>query len=288
MWSSDPKRSPPAPPNSSGTKITITGLLPSLYSSEKQEFHTFDKDKRTRAIVMKKTNHRGFSDFIDPLNVSNKPVPPPAHCGHAYQSVQYIRMCSKYFDRTTGAPTDEGKTLIGSLEDFNVYSVGDIKKDKRATAVNAVRDHLRNHKSSYADYKHMTDAQINAVPKADIWDFVWSLDDADDVDAELIHTLKTLVNFDHHCGILLRRAPGGGPFTGVDSELWIFSANNFEADQPIQFQKFGDADLKQRHFFNIGIWTLKQLRPGGYAPLDASDNEGGISVQVPPRFVHWG
>jgi hypothetical protein len=241
--------------------------------------------------------HRGFLEFLRPvtgfgsaLGVCYDPdnpteVPDPAHFSTAYKSVEYIRMC-KYFDRETCEPNENGRALVNALGDFNVYSLSDIRTPQRPRALTATRAWLRKNKAAL----RLTDHAIAAMTEAQLWDFIWDLDDSDEGEAELINTLKSQVNWDHHAGILLKRASGGGPRTGAEGEeveLWTFSADSGSTTPgPLIRMKTLAGALKGSKFQMLAIWKLKALRPGGFAP--AVTNEGSIDVDAPPRFVHWG
>jgi hypothetical protein len=282
--------------NGGFTKEAIqTGMLCQvMYSSERHNFAT-------------NLSHRGYSDFLEPVEGfgtkvrPQSPLPDAKHWNKAWTNIEYIRV-GKYLDRTTGNTRNaRGAQLLSSLANFNVYSVADIKSKKAASAVSDVRGWLKAHKGKAIGLvqgqsaTHVpTDSEIDnvsLVPNDKIWERVDELDDADTDDAKLIKTLKNHVTWDHHCGVLVRRAPGGGPPGAAPPyEWWTFSADgskNSSNGPLIIMKKFADADLDRR-FFHIGIWKLKSLRPGGYSPLEAEANAGGLSIDEPPRHIHWG
>jgi hypothetical protein len=239
--------------------------------------------------------HRGYADFVEPVTgfgaafggsvYDPDTIPAPEHYERAASHVEYIRM-ARYFDRDSGEANDDGKRLLDSLGPVNVYSLSDIKSDKRPDAEKAIRDWLRKHKADNG----LTDAQIAAKTATQLWDTVYDLDDSVDADAALIHTLKNFIVIDHHAGLLLLRAPGGGPLTSSTTarELWTFSADGAKTPGPkIELKRFADSDLGRR-FLHLAIWKLKPLRPGGFAPADAEDNAGEVNIENPPRFIKWG
>jgi len=106
---------------------------------------------------------------------------------------------------------------------------------------------------------------------------------------EWARTLRGKVNWDHHADILLVRTKGGGPLmpNTKEKELWTFSANRGDAmpGPLIRLKTFATADL-HRKFLHLGIWQRKLLQVGGFAPADTARNDGNISSENPPRFIH--
>jgi hypothetical protein len=271
---------------SSAGSATAMLCLP-LYDSSK---HTF----------LGGIKHRGYKDFVEPvtgygkaLDTAYDPADPatlplPSQYNKAFRKVEYIRI-AKYFE-SDGSPTEEGKQLIESLGPVNVYSISDIKNsgtpNQKDAAEKTIKDWLTKHQKENG----LTDAQIAAKTSSQLWDIVFDLGDTDAADLELAKKLINNVTWDHHAGILLVRAPGGGPLSDQSEgkELWTFSADGGKTPGPlIEFKKFTDADLKRR-FLHMAIWRLKPLAPGGFAPADTRNNAGGISVDNPPRFIRWG
>lgn len=267
----------------SGTAMTC---LP-LYSSERHDFGS--------------TKHRGYLEFLAPVNgygaafdtvyspADPSAIPAPKSYGKAYRHVEYIRM-SKYFDKSTGAPrdTDEAKAFVSALGKINVYSVADNNKaEERKSALDAARAYLKKHKAELG----LTDKQIEGKTDGQLWEFIWDLDDADAGQAALIKALRGYLNYDHHAGILLKRAKGGGPLTGAEGEeveLWTFSADGSLNSVPgpvIVMKKFADV-VKGTKSYSLAIWSTRALRDGGYAP--AVENAGKVDTEEPPRFIHWG
>jgi hypothetical protein len=265
---------------------TVMTCLP-LYSSDKHDFGS--------------TKHRGYLEFLAPVNgygaafdtvydpADPSAIPAPKSYGKAYRHIEYIRM-SKYFDRSTGEPrdTDEAKAFIAALGTVNVYSVADNNKTAdRQTALDATRAWMKKHKADLG----LTDKQIDAKTEAQLWDFIWDLDDDDAAQAALAKSLRNFLNFDHHAGILLKRAKGGGPLTGAageEVELWTFSADGSLDSIPgpaIVMKKFAGS-VKGTKSYHLALWSTRALRAGGYAP--AVENEGKVDTEEPPRFIHWG
>ncbi|MEA2560333.1 MAG: hypothetical protein QOH06_1837 [Acidobacteriota bacterium] len=140
-----------------------------------------------------------------------------------------------------------------------------------------------------------------AVKKDDISRILWDLDEANDDDKQLVSALRDkdgTVNWDHHGGILLKRGPGGSDPTGVEAsklELWYFPADGRENNpRPIIMKSMLDPNEPAKHrltindwFVHLAIWKLRPLRDGGFAPQSFLGNPGGLSIDEPPRFVHW-
>ena len=129
------------------------------------------------------------------------------------------------FRPCTYAPTDEGKKLIDALGPVNVYSLGDIKKETVSAAETQIRSWLKKFKATKATGK--SDKDIDKIRSRELWNIAFNLDDADATDSQLVRTLRGKVTWDHHAGILLVRAKGGGPLTPntKEKELWMFSAD---------------------------------------------------------------
>ena len=100
---------------------------------------------------------------------------------------------------------------------------------------------------------------------------------------------------DHHGGVLLRRAIGGGAPVNptATTELYTFQADDsIDTCHPgnhLIMKTFLDHDVYWRRnwSFKAAIFKLKKLRNGGYGPLAAQGNAGGISVYEPARFLMW-
>src|SRR5207249_11063197 len=127
---------------------------------------------------------------------------------------------------------DDGETLIDALGEINVYSLSDIintktKKGKTnvSDAQKEIRDWLKKHRATKAN--GASDKKIDGMSSAALWRVAFDLDRDDQADRELIRTLKARLVYDHHAGILMVRAKGGGPLTPTtkEKELWTFSAD---------------------------------------------------------------
>jgi hypothetical protein len=139
-----------------------------------------------------------------------------------------------------------------------------------------------------------TDKQIDAKSSDDLWRIVFDLDDNDPADAKLVATLRNkVVTWDHHCGTLLVREPDKQPLTAKtkreDRQLWTFSADGTTTNPlAIIMREFAKKKGNlYKNFLHLAIWRLKPLA-GGFAPDGARANAGGIGVDWPPRFIHWG
>jgi hypothetical protein len=245
------------------------------------------------------TKHRGYLEFLRPTTGfgetlgssydpdDEKTWPQEKTASKAFKCIEYIRM-ARYFDFDTGAPTDRGKELIDALDPVNAYSVGDIKSKDVADAEKEIRAWLKKNKATKATGK--SDKDIDKMKSSKLWQIAFDLDDDDTTEQRLVRTLRGKVNWDHHAGLLLVRAKGGGPLTATtkEKELWTFSADGAKTPGPvITLKTFAKADL-YRKFLHLGIWGCKPLAPGGFAPSDTADNKGDISPENPPRFIHWG
>jgi hypothetical protein len=262
---------------------TVMSVLP-LFTSDNHKFGT--------------TTHRCYLEYLQPITGygsafgtaydpgDDSTWPTEKNWSKTFRSIEYIRI-ARYFDYASNAPTDEGNKLIDALGEINVYSMSDIKQKDQAAAEKLIRAWLKKHRASKANGE--TDAKIDKRSAASLWELAFDLDDADKEDQELIKSLKDKVNWDHHAGILLVREKGGGLLTATskEKELWTFSADGASTPGPlIVKKKFADHDLR-RKFLHLGIWRLKALT-GGFAPAEAKDNAGKISIDLPPRFIHWG
>jgi hypothetical protein len=106
----------------------------------------------------------------------------------------------------------------------------------------------------------------------------------------------TLIELDHHGGIVMPRGAGGVPREqGTGVELWKFSADGTVRNRlPIILRRYTPAP---GDFLHLALWRLKPLRPGGYAPDDAAtraqeqraggrgQEADGVDVDAPPRFL---
>jgi hypothetical protein len=244
-------------------------------------------------------SHRGYLEFLSPitgfgdtLGSSYDPDdettwPQEKASRKAFKCIEYIRI-ARYFDSDTDAPTEQGKKIIDALGQVNVYSLGDIKPKDVPAAETQIRSWLKKFKATKAAGKN--DKDIDKIKSSELWRIAFRLDDADATDSQLVRTLRGKVNWDHHAGILLVRAKGGGPLmpNTKEKELWTFSADGAKTPGPIiQLKTFTSADL-HRKFLHLGIWRCKSLAPGGFAPSDTAENKGNISPENPPRFIHWG
>jgi hypothetical protein len=262
---------------------TVMSVLP-MFSSDNHKFGT--------------VTHRGYLEFLEPVNGYGAALgtaydpdddstwPKVSEWSKTFRHFEYIRI-ARYFDWTTQDPTSDGQALIDALGSVNVYSLSDIKQKDAADAEKAIRAWLKKHRASKAN--NQTDQQIDGKSSTALWEIAFDLDDGDNEDLELVTTLRGKITWDHHAGVLLVRAKGGGPVTAAtkEKELWTFSADGATTPGPlIVFKKLADADLKRR-FVHLGIWRCKALT-GGFAPADAADNEGHVSIDNPPRFIHWG
>lgn len=296
---------------------TTTVCLP-LYSSHTHKF--LDSKGNT-------PHHRGYSEFVEAVSGEgiqasiDLPDSATSVCEKAYLAADYIRI-SRYFDWKTREPNDKGKALIGSLANFNFYSVSNITStDKQQKAVDKVRTWLEKHKSktihqTHTVPKHKTvvvtktvlqddfllkvshipnDKEIKHLTADEIWSIVWILGD-DDEELKLLKSLEHHLNTDHHGGLLLKRLRGGDPplpdSKPEDCELWTFSADGgpHTPGPKIRWKNFADEvlPLHKHSFFHLAIWKLKSLPSGGYAPGEPEDNEGNVDTNDPPRFIHWG
>ncbi|MBN2576695.1 MAG: hypothetical protein JXP73_19170 [Deltaproteobacteria bacterium] len=243
--------------------------------------------------------HRGYLEFLSPITGHGATLgssydpddettwPQEKAANKAYKCIEYIRV-ARYFDFDSGEPTETGKQLIDALGPVNVYSVGDIKSKDVPAAEREIRAWLKKNKATKATGK--SDKDIDKMKSGALWHLVFDLDDDDATDNRLVRTLRAKVNWDHHAGILLVRAKGGGPLTPTtkEKELWTFSADGAKTPGPvIALKTFASADL-YRKLLHLGIWRCKTLAPGGFAPTDTSDNKGSISPENPPRFLRWG
>jgi hypothetical protein len=275
---------------SSGSSTLMTALP--MYSSDKHAFVKHDDDK---AVTVR---HRGYSEFLEPVTGFGKAarsgyvhgdastVPGPAECEKAYRYVEYIRMSEMFVD-SDGARTAAGERLLAALGSINVYSVSDIKYKKRAHAAEKIRRFMRKHLGQF----EMTSSEVGKMKEQGCFDAVWGLDASDSENATLLRDLSDDIIWDHHAGVLLKRAKGGGPLTGApgeEIELWTFSADGGGdgPPDPIVFKPF-TKDLQNRRFFHAGIWHLRPLRSGGFASAASEPNAGGIGADSPPRFIKW-
>jgi hypothetical protein len=234
---------------------TYMAALPTL-TSEKQAVTTPDG-------VIK---HRGYLEFVEPVGRSNWYYEHPSVKTKWY----YIRAGEPNFDRKTRAPRADLSAALGS---FNVYSIADItKKASQSAAVGKAKTWFGKHPEYLPQGKaaaSLTDEQV--------WDLVWDLPEKNAQEAALLTSMRNGLVPDHHCGVLLKRP----------DELKTFSADS-PTKTEIVMRSFGKVDLTKRKLLYLGFWRLKPLRKGGYAPLDAEPNAGGISIDNPPRFIEWG
>ncbi len=251
---------------------------------------------------------------------SLKRSPPGLTWGYAYEEARYLRL-SEYFG-ADGTPTAAGRALIADLADFNLYSVSDYyyedaakTKQARDTALAEARKWLQaslvpdptypcksfTHHGVLFLEKALDKEAAKTAPKHkvvphltdnDVWDAIWHLDPGQPAERAVIRTLCKRLNTDHHGGILLKRGPNRTSPRGVapdDIELWTFSADGTNnAPKPIILRELRETmQGAYRTFAHWAIWKLRDLRPGGYAPLVASPPKDGVGVNNPPRFIHW-
>lgn len=273
-----------------------------LYDSA---IHDFRPLKQQKADPKKDTSketvsrhHRGYREFLEPvtgLGISVNPaydpakpdtVPASGNNEAASRVTEYIRL-SEFFNED-GTAQASARSLIDALAPFNVYSIASIHgAAKEEKALDAVRAWLKKHKATLK----LDDKGIEKLKPAALWTRVWKLRRDADPDRELWHQLRGMLDFDHHAGIVLKRGPGKSDPTDVPPEqleLWTFSADGtLSSARPIVLRPFGTAVAKGSHFKHLAFWKLKALRPGGFIPLSTEQNAAGISLETPPRFIHW-
>jgi hypothetical protein len=224
----------------------------------------------------------GYREFVEPVAGS------PTFAGKRFSArrdpgyndnTNYLRI-SHYFDFDTGNPNDDGRQLIDSLADYNVYSVGDNTwggetKAKHTAAEKDIKKWLKGLDGDDLRRGGKSDEQIDKLSEDDTWKMVWDLDEADPDEARLLKAFyNSYVDRDHHAGLLLRRAPGNRPPAdlqpGEDYELWTFSADGSKTwTPPIIMREFaGEVTKRRKGFFHLAIWRIKSLRSGGYATKD--------------------
>ena len=274
---------------------TAFAVLPLFNSNE----HKFPKDGQT-------VKERCYLEFLEPLpgygaaiRTAYDPMdestwPSDGQWNRAAYSIKYTRI-AQYFN-FDGTATDDGEKFIDALGPVNVYSVADIKssaggkKNPAVEAEKAVRAWLKKHRAERADGE--TDTQIDAKTSSQLWRVVFDLDEDDVIDRELINKLEPLrdLSVDHHCGVLLVGEKGGTPAVEVANarELWTFSADNNNGPGTLFAHKTFERQDLRRKFLHLGLWRLRPLVPGGFAPEKVAAKVGDISTDAPPRFIHWG
>ncbi|MBV9879904.1 MAG: hypothetical protein JO180_05370 [Gemmatirosa sp.] len=227
--------------------------------------------------------------------------------------IKYIRL-SQFIDYDSRQLTAAGRLLVDRLADFNVYSVseyyGDDATERRVNAVNATHAWLRKYRAlarlqrytGVRDGKtvpmaQLTDGEIATLPLKLMWKILWQLDDEQPEDAELLASLRTYLNVDHHGGIIVKRTPDGGPYPGTGpARLYKFSADGTDSHQdPIVLSDFV-AEIGKRSTYNESLFThygffkLRPLRDGGFAPGDAATRAAvarKIDLDALSRFIRW-
>jgi hypothetical protein len=166
----------------------------------------------------------------------------------------------------------------------------------------------------------LTDAQVDGVDDKTLQKILWHLDDSRATDQELLRYLydkldfpqplidavrpvldpkaqaklqkerrASLLNVDHHGGVVMPRGPAGAPLTpGSAVELWKFSADGRPTKPQATIQRKYTPNPNE--FLHLAIWRLKPLRPGGLAPDDddtsaQAQEKGGVDINALPRFV---
>ncbi len=230
---------------------TFMAALPLLTSA----FHTINKIK-----------HRCYEEFLTGVEPSNWAY----YDSIIKKNIRYIRMRASLFVAKDGkTPLDE---MLGT---YNVYSVGDLNNKSRQTNANtAARAWLAKRPNRLPAGVTNVAAMTNDA----LWKFIWNLDENDTENQSLLSRLRSYVNVDHHAGILLKK----------DGKLYTFSADGSPTNpEIIRLKEFTAQTLKKYKFPHLALWKLQELRLGGYGPLDAQQNEGGISIDAPSRFIHW-
>lgn len=219
--------------------------------------------------------------------------------------VKYIRLC-QFIDWETRKLNAKGLRLVEALADFNVYSVAEFTdKDRRANALARTRTWLKQNKAlahlqcytvlkgkqpvSLAD---LTDAEIDGLSEKLLWEILWKLDDDRAEDAALLARLRAGLNIDHHAGILVKRAVGGGPLTSSAGPVALYK---FSADSSPTILKMKDfvgsvcTKGEEHSFTHYAFWKLKPLRAGGFAPeiVATPGASGSVDIDAPPRFIYW-
>lgn len=224
--------------------------------------------------------------------------------------VKYIRL-SQFIDWKTRKLNARGQQLLDALADFNVYSVAEFyeadpngQKNRRDGALARTRSWLKKYRAlphlqvytlpragKPVALAELTDAELNAMSDSLLWEVMWKLDDDRAEDAALLADLRTGLNVDHHAGVAIKRAPGGGPLppNGGPVELYKFSAD--QTPRNIQLKKFVEsvgAPGKEPLFTHYAFWKLKPLRAGGFAPIPTvPGSSGSLDLEAPPRFIDW-
>jgi hypothetical protein len=266
-----------------------TGMdaLPTYTSADQPLWQ--QKDEKTGKVTMR-SKHRGYEEFLEKI--------PGGERDYYHRSldrrVEYFRF-ARYVDRETCAPT--GK-LWERLADYNVYSIADLGGDGRETrVVSRTQQWLREHPSYYPDLPLPPGSKPGAKPpkktnltSGEIFDLLWELDESDPVVERFYYGvwnekakmkvggLADHLNVDHHCGILYRRK---------DGSLYTFPADGGKQNGPLIEEKSFAEAFKSRRLLYLAIWRVKPLRDGGYAPLEAEKNAGGISVDNPSRLIEF-
>ena len=215
--------------------------------------------------IVTKVSIRGYKEFLEEIPASDLVYHHPT----IDRDIRYLRICNASFG---GAATSD-TSLFGSLGDINVYSVSDIPQKQQPAALSQVRSWLAQHPERLPPGKTaagMTEDQL--------WNVVWMLDARDPVAAKLLASLQSRLNIDHHAGVLFKR----------DDDLYTFSADGVQGKHPkIVVKHFATHDVVRRKFLHLGLWKTRRLRPGGYAPQEAENNAGAVSIHNLTRFIHW-
>jgi hypothetical protein len=308
--------------NHSFTRAGSTSVVCTLpmFSSAMHPFR-----KKPDAKVIPHRGFSEFVDPIDSYGDANikglapgelLPAPAANNYLRAYEHAHYIRL-SEYF-AADGTPNPAGRQLIATLGNFNFYSVSNFYEagkttSKQNSALAQTRKWVKDHLADDPAYKcksftlngvlyldkPLDKTAAKTAPKhkivdklsdADLWDIIWYLKPSEQAELELLQQLRKLMNVDHHGGLLLKRGKNRASPEGVapeDIELWTFSADGtYDNPEPIVLRPFAQTMRgAYRVLSHWAIWRLKPLRPGGYAPN--LPNEGKVSVNNPPRFIHW-
>lgn len=265
-----------------------------MFDSEKQKYLAVDEvdGVPTKTLV----SHRGYEEFIEPVTgfstahrTNREEFPSPLSYNQAVYYAEYINI-AQYFT-AEGTPRAAGRQLIAALADFNVYSVADLnKKSLRSSTAAKIRGWLQKQPkgSSYAALA----SWVKAKTDNQVLEHIWELEPTEHRELFSYITSAADLNFDHHCGLLLRRGPDNTSAAGVDAdqiELWTFSADGSPSNKKaIKMKPFSDyfTQIDRQKLMHLAIWKLKPLRPGGFAPFVGCSPE--LDLDAPPRFIRWG
>lgn len=269
------------------TSASNTGMIAlPMYTSDIHDFPKTNPETKKKTTI----KHRGYMEFVHPVfgfGKSYRPrytpgdpttLPGPEDYSKGVRYMEYVRLV-ECFDFTSGVPNSDGERLVASLSNVSVYSVADCNSKKFADpAIERTQSWRKKHRGRHKGTNN-------------VWEIMKRLDPADPEDMTLLKLLAGVPNFDHHCGVVVKRAPGGGPLSGVAGEpveLYTFSADGGKTNRlPIVWREFASMVTKNNKHKHLAFWNLTSLRPGGYAPVSAQANAGGISVDNLPRFIRW-